>query len=110
MTLTATVFITSLITLFLLYLLSLIKRDQLAIRYALYWIVLVVALLVITWFPSLLTRLSSVLGIHSETNMVFFVGFCLSLWLIFWLTHTVSQQSAKIRKLTQDIALMEKRK
>lgn len=110
MTLTATVFITSLITLFLLYLLSLIKRDKLAIRYALYWIVLVLALLVITWFPSLLTRLSSVLGIHSETNMVFFVGFCLSLWLIFWLTHTVSQQSAKIRKLTQDIALMEKRK
>lgn len=110
MTLTATLFITSLIALFLLHVVSLIKRDKLAIRYALYWIILVLALLVITWFPRLLTIFAAFLGIYSEINMVFFIGFCLSLLLIFWLTNTVSQQSVKIRKLSQEISLLEKRK
>lgn len=109
MTLTATFFISSLIIFFLAYIVYLIKHDKLAIRYALYWVVLSFALLIITWFPSFLKSISSLVGIYSETNMVFFIGFCLSLWIIFWLTNTVSQQAVKIRKLTQKIALMEKK-
>lgn len=109
MTLTATLFISSLIALFLLYVVSLIKTDKLAIRYALYWVVLAFALLLITWFPSLLSFCAKALGIYSEINLLFFIGFCLSLWLIFWLTNTVSQQAVKIRKLSQQLALLEKR-
>lgn len=110
MTLTATLFISSLIGLFLIYVISLIKRDKLAIRYALYWVVLALALLLITWFPSLLTLFAGLLGIYSEINMVFFIGFCLSLWVIFWLTNKVSQQAVSIRKLSQQLALLEKRR
>lgn len=108
MTLTASLLVTGLVSIFLLYVVTLIKHDKLAIRYALYWVILAVALLIITWFPTLLHDLSALLGIYSETNMVFFVGFCLSLWLIFWLTNTVSQQATKIRRLTQKLALLEK--
>ncbi|MFA9492921.1 DUF2304 domain-containing protein [Streptococcus sp. E17BB] len=107
MTITASLFISVVIISFLLWLGQLIRKHRLAIKYSLYWVILSLVLLIVVWFPGILGILSKVLGVYSETNLVFFVGFCLSLWIIFWLTNTVSLQSQKIKKLTQAIALIE---
>lgn len=110
MTTTASLFISTIIVSFLLWLIRLIKTKKLAIKYALSWVILSVVLLIVAWFPKILGILSQLLGVKSETNLVFFVGFCLSLWIIFWLTNTVSLQASKLKKLTQEIALISKEK
>lgn len=109
MTTTASLFISVIITSFLLWMMQLIKRRKLAIRYALYWMILSIVLFVISWFPGILAIVANLLGIRSEMNLVFFIGFCLSLWIIFWLTNTVSLQASKIKRLTQQLALLEKK-
>lgn len=107
MTQTASLFISIVIVLFVVYSFHLIKKDKLSIRYSLSWYILSVILLIAVWFPNLLVVLAKLLGIYSPINLVFFVGFCLSLWILFSLTRIVSIQSSKIKSLAQQIALSE---
>ena len=109
MTQTASLFISIVIVLFVAYSFPLIKKDKLSIRYSLSWYILSVILLIAVWFPNLLVVLANLLGIYSPMNLVFFVGFCLSLWILFSLTRIVSIQSSKIKSLAQQIALSEKK-
>lgn len=109
MTQTARLFISIVIILFVVYSFHLIKKDKLSIRYSLSWYILSVILLIAVWFPNLLVVLANLLGIYSPINLVFFVGFCLSLWILFSLTRIVSIQSSKIKSLAQQIALSEKK-
>lgn len=109
MTQTASLFISIVIVLFVVYSFHLIKKDKLSIRYSLSWYILSVILLIAVWFPNLLVVLANLLGIYSPMNLVFFVGFCLSLWILFSLTRIVSIQSSKIKSLAQQIALSEKK-
>ncbi|GAB6885682.1 membrane protein [Streptococcus equinus ATCC 33317] len=109
MTQTASLFISIVIILFVVYSFHLIKKDKLSIRYSLSWYILSVILLIAVWFPNLLVILAKILGIYSPINLVFFVGFCLSLWILFSLTRVVSIQTSKIKSLAQQIALSEKK-
>ena len=109
MTQTARLFISIVIILFVVYSFHLIKKDKLSIRYSLSWYILSVILLIAVWFPNLLVVLANLLGIYSPMNLVSFVGFCLSLWILFSLTRIVSIQSSKIKSLAQQIALSEKK-
>lgn len=109
MTQTASLFISIVIILFVVYSFHLIKKDKLSIRYSLSWYILSVILLIAVWFPNLLVILAKILGIYSPINLVFFVGFCLSLWILFSLTRIVSIQTSKIKSLAQQIALSEKK-
>jgi len=56
----------------------------------------------------LITWLAVKLGIASPINMLFFLGFCFSLIIIFVLTVAVSRMSVRIKTLAQEIALYEK--
>ena len=69
---------------------------------------LLIVLLIVIVFPDLLTDGAKLLGIATPVNMVFFVGFCFSLIIIFGLTMAVSKMSQQIKDLSQKIALMEK--
>jgi hypothetical protein len=48
------------------------------------------------------------LGIQVPSNLVFFLGFCLLVYLNFSLTRITSKQSVQIRQLSQKIALQVK--
>lgn len=108
MTLTASIFISFIIISFLWFLINLIKKDKLAIRYSISWFFLAGIVLFFTWFPNVLLTIANIFGIYSPTNMLFFLGFCLSLSIIFTLTNSISIQNHKLKHLTQEIALMKK--
>lgn len=91
----------------LLMLIRLIKKGSLELKYAIVWMVLDVGLAIILLIPGGLQWLASVLGIYDVTNMVFFVGFIFSIILNFSLTMSLSRNSDRVRKLTQQVALNE---
>lgn len=84
-----------------------IKKNRLELRYALSWMLLDVVIIVLTAFPQLIVFLSELMGIVSPVNMLFFLGFCFSLILLFRLNATVSRLSGKVTRLTQQIAVLE---
>ena len=68
---------------------NMIREKKLELRYALAWLAIKV-------------------GIASPINMLFFLGFCFSLVIIFILTVAVSRSSIRIKQLAQELALYEK--
>lgn len=88
---------------------NMIRRRRLELKYALSWLMAIVFVLVLDCFPTLLTRISHVLGIWAPVNMIFFLGFCFSLLIIFTLTVTLSRMSERVRRLSQAVALNEEK-
>ena len=86
-----------------------IKKRSLDLKYALSWLLAIVFVLVLDCFPILLVKLSAALGVWAPVNMIFFLGFCFSLLIIFTLTVTISRMSERIRKLAQAVALNEEK-
>ncbi|MBD5545419.1 MAG: DUF2304 domain-containing protein [Lachnospiraceae bacterium] len=93
----------------LLAIVNMIRRRRLELKYALSWLMAIVFVLVLDCFPTLLTRISRMLGIWAPVNMIFFLGFCFSLLIIFTLTVTLSRMSERVRKLSQAVALNEEK-
>lgn len=87
---------------------NMIRKRALELRYALAWLIVGVGVLILDVFPGVMEKLASVLGIYSPVNMLFFLGFCFSLVIIFVLTVAVSRMSIRIKELTQELALHEK--
>lgn len=93
----------------ILYIVSLIRRNRLELKYALSWLIIAVLVLVLDGFPGLMENLAELLGIASPVNMMFFLGFLFSLVIVLTLTVAVSIAAGSVKRLNQKIALMEKR-
>ena len=81
-----------------------IRNKRLELRYALAWLIVGVGIFVLDCFPQLITWMARTLGIASPINMLFFLGFCFSLMIIFVLTVAVSRASIRIKELAQETA------
>ena len=90
-------------------LVNMIRRRSLEVKDALSWMSVLCALLLFDCVPKLLIVVSDFLGIYAPVNMIFFLGFCFSLVIIFSLTVALSRMSNSIRTLDQMVALNEKR-
>ncbi|MBO5241808.1 MAG: DUF2304 domain-containing protein [Lachnospiraceae bacterium] len=86
-----------------------IKKRSLDLKYALSWLLAIVFVLVLDCFPILLVKLSAALGVWAPVNMIFFLGFCFSLVIIFTLTVMLSRMAERVRKLSQAVALNEEK-
>ena len=93
----------------LIVIINMIRKKALELRYALTWLGVGVVVLVLDVFPEIMGWLARIMGITLPSNMLFFLGFCFSLTIIFGLTIAVSRMSIRIKNLTQEMALYMKR-
>ena len=85
-----------------------LRRKSIDFRYALAWLFVDFVIIILAIFPQAMVWLSGILGVASPVNMVLFVGLCLALVVIFSLSMTVSRLADKVRKLSQEIAIIRK--
>lgn len=88
---------------------NLVRRNRLDLRYGLIWILVGICIAVLDFSPRLLDALTRFMGIELPINMLFFLGFCLSLIIMFGLTKTISDLVHKVKRLTQEMAILQKR-
>lgn len=86
-----------------------LKKRMLELKYTLLWLVAGVIMGIMIFFPQLLVRFVRMLGIESNMNGLFVLCLGFILAILMSLTSIVSRQSAKIRLLVQQLAIMEKR-
>ena len=86
-----------------------LKKSYFKLRYALVWLLSGVAMLLLSIRPQLLKNISDLLGIYSPVNALFVVMFVCIIMVLILQTIIVSRQSEKIKRLTQTLALIEKR-
>lgn len=102
------VFVIAFCIVFFLYVLHLVAQDKLLLKYSLLWLLLTVLLLFFSVCPGLVYHFSKFFGFETASNFIFFVGlFCL-LAISLSLSVILSQQTLKIKNLTQAIALLKK--
>lgn len=85
---------------------NMVRKKKLDLRYGLIWIIVGVCIAILDFCPQLLGVITRFMGIELPINMLFFLGFCFSLIIIFGLTKTVSDLSHKVKKLSQEIAIL----
>lgn len=93
---------------FLAYVLHLVAKGKLLLKYSLLWFVLCLAMLVCAIFPGVVYVLSDLTGIMTPSNFVFLVGIIILLAIALSLSVVVSKQVLSIKNLTQRIAILEK--
>ena len=92
----------------MLFIIRMIHRKRMSFRYGLGWLFVVVCLVILAAFPWILNNIAAFMGIASPVNTLFFFGFCFAIFLIFSLSITVSKQADRIKKLSQEIAILRK--
>ena len=93
----------------LVFIANMVRKQILDIRFALSWLTVGGVVLILDAFPGIMNSLVHLLGIELPVNMMFFFGFCFTLLLLFILTVKVSKQEEQLKRLTQELALLEDR-
>lgn len=95
--------------LYFIVLISLLRKKTLSLKYTLLWLFSGVLMLLIAVFPQILGITTSILGIQIPTNALFAVTSFCGIMIMISLTAIVSKQTERIKRLTQTLAMLEKR-
>ena len=97
------------IILFLCLIVHHLRGGTLSLRYSLLWMAFALSMLIVSIFPALLSVITNMLGFELLSNAVLslLIGFIATIAL--HLTSIVSLQTEKIKKLVQQVSLLEKR-
>ena len=109
MVLSLQIFLFVVVCVFLLVIVNYLRNGKLTFQYSLIWFVLAFALMVYIIFPDILINASHIIGVEVASNFVFLVEGIFVLVLLISLTLIVSKQRKQIVRLTQRMAIMERR-
>ena len=101
--------LTVVVVLFLLMIVNDLRRGKLIFQYSLIWFVLAFALLLCIIFPQIPISLAAFVGVEVPSNFVFLVEGVFVLVILVSLTAIVSKQRMQIIRLTQQLAILERR-
>lgn len=94
---------------FFLVILYLLKRGRLNVQYSIIWLGAALAMLIFAIWPMLIIHLRALFGVETGANLVFILLFVFVLLVLLSLSTIVTGFAAKIKRLTQTQALLEKR-
>lgn len=86
-----------------------LKKRMLELKYTLLWLMAGAVMGGMIFFPEMLVWFVRLLGIESNMNGLFIFVFAFLIMIMMSLTSIVSKQTNKVKILTQEIAIMEKR-
>lgn len=94
---------------FFIILISLLKKNKLALRYSLLWMLSGLVMLILALFPGLLDKFAHLIGVYSSVNALFAVLISCGLMLMISFTVIVSKEKREIVRLVQENAILEER-
>ena len=89
------------------YVVYLVARERLLLKYSLLWLLLSIVILICALFPGPLYSLASGLGFVLTSNFVFLLGLFFLMLIGLSLSVIVSKQTTSIKNLTQRLAIVE---
>jgi hypothetical protein len=95
--------------LLLLGVLDLVRRRRMLERYAIVWLGSALALLALSAWSGLLTRVADTIGIHYPPSALFVIAFGFILVLLLHFSIAVSRLADQSKVLAQRVALLEER-
>lgn len=93
--------------LFFAYIINLVFRKKLMLKYSLLWLALSIVVALCAIFPSIIYSISDLLGFITPSNFIFLVAIFFLLTIALSLSVIASRQTANIKRLVQEIALLK---
>lgn len=86
-----------------------VRKGKMAIRYSFIWLLMAITLLFVGIFPNFMEFIAESFGFTTISNLV--IGIILSLLMLITLvlTRIVTNQKNQIKKLTQEVAILNKK-
>lgn len=109
MSLNLRVFLIVGVLIYLLIIIHLLRKKDLNLKYSLIWLFTGLIMLIVSFFPEIIYKLSNIIGIYDVTNTVFMVEGLFVLMILLSITSIVSHLNERNRKLAQKYALLEKK-
>lgn len=103
------VFLIILVVSYFIVILYFLKQKALNLKYTLLWLVAGVVMGILVVVPELLTAIIHVFGIQDNMNGLFIFTIGFTILILLSLTSIASRQNRKLRTLTQEIAILDKR-
>ncbi len=94
---------------YFIVILYLLKQKALNLKYTLLWLVAGAVMGVLVMVPELLVAIIHVFGIQDNMNGLFIFAIGFIIMILLSLTSIVSRQNRKIRTLTQELSILDKR-
>lgn len=88
------------------FVVELLRRGILREKYALLWLVVSGAVLVMAVFPGIVAWVAELVGIALPVNLLFFLTAIVLLLVSVQLSYEVSQVEARTRRLAEEVALL----
>lgn len=107
MSITLKLSLIALLILQLILIVNRVKRKKMTMKYASFWIFLLIIMSIIVIFPEIVFKLSNLMGFEKTSNMIFLLGFFFLFYVSFIITTSISIQNEKIKLLTQEISLLK---
>ena len=85
---------------------EMLRRQRLREKYAVIWVVVVIATVLLALFPQLLTRSADVLGVEVPANLLFFGAIMLLLFISIQLSYEIGRLEERTRTLAEEVALL----
>ena len=86
-----------------------LKKNLLSVKYSLLWLFFAAALILFAAVPYVVYVLRDILNIEIPVNLVFALLFCFVLLVLLILSVAVSDYADRLKRLTQENAMLEKR-
>lgn len=84
-----------------------LRRGSLQEKYAVLWLGVSGAALVLALFPGVLRWITDALRIETPSNLLFFVTIVLLILVAVQLSYELSRHEARIRRLAEEVALLD---
>lgn len=91
------------------FMVEMLRRRRLREKYAALWIVVAVVVAVLAFFPGLIERTASLVGVTVPVNLVFFAALLLLLVVCVQLSTEVGTLEQKTQTLAEEAALLRHR-
>ncbi len=109
MNLTLQLFLIAVIIIFFMFIVHLLRKGTLSLKYSLLWLGAAVVLFVMVIIPQLPQMIAELVGVEVSSNLVFMAEGIFVLLMLISLTAIVSKQNARLLRLSQNVAVLEKR-
>ncbi|MHA7220750.1 DUF2304 domain-containing protein [Arthrobacter sp. RHLT1-20] len=90
----------------LIYVFEMLRRQKLREKYAVLWIIVGIGTLILSIFPQLLDKASSLIGIQIPANLLFIMTLILLVGVCLHLSHEQSQAEDEVRILAEEVAIL----
>lgn len=97
------------IAIFCAFIIYILRKGRINIKYALVWFLALIVLTLLLIFPGLFSWLTKLFGFNLGSNMIFagLIGMLMIINIV--LTVIVSGQNEKVRLLIQEVSILKKR-